>query len=135
MSQKRCYYEVLGVPRESSPDDIRRAYKREALKHHPDRNQGNCESEATFKTVNEAYQVLSDEEKRSVYDRFGHAGLENGGMGGGIGDVLSHMQDLFSEMFSGGPFGFGGARSGAAGTCVCKSASRSSRPRSDANAR
>ncbi len=110
MSEKRCYYEVLGVPRESSPDDIRRAYKREALKHHPDRNPGNCEAEATFKTVNEAYQVLSDEEKRTVYDQFGHAGLENGGggAGGGIGDVLSHMQDLFAEMFSGGPFGFGG---------------------------
>jgi molecular chaperone DnaJ len=110
MSQKRCYYEVLGVPRESPPEEIRRAYKREALKHHPDRNQGDCEAEGKFKAANEAYQVLSDEEKRSVYDRFGHAGLEGGGMGGGggIGDVLSHMQDLFSEMFSGGGFGFGG---------------------------
>jgi len=109
MTEKRDYYEVLGVERQSSPDDIRRAYKREALKHHPDRNQGNCEAEAKFKAVNEAYQVLSDEEKRSIYDRFGHAGLEGGGFGaqGGIGDVLSHMQDLFAEMFS-GPFGFGG---------------------------
>jgi molecular chaperone DnaJ len=109
MSEKRDYYEVLGVERESSADDIRRAYKREALKHHPDRNQGDCEAEGKFKAVNEAYQVLSDEEKRSVYDRFGHAGLEGGGFGaqGGIGDVLSHMQDLFAEMFS-GPFGFGG---------------------------
>jgi molecular chaperone DnaJ len=111
MSEKRCYYEVLGVPRESSPDDVRRAYKREALKHHPDRNPGDCEAEAKFKVVNEAYQVLSDEEKRSIYDRFGHAGFEGGGMGGGIGDVLSHMQDLFTEMFSGGPFGFGGRSS------------------------
>jgi molecular chaperone DnaJ len=110
MSEKRDYYEVLGVERQSSPDEIRRAYKREALKHHPDRNPGNCEAEAKFKAINEAYQVLSDEEKRAVYDRFGHAGLEGGGFGGGaggIGDVLSHMQDLFAEMFS-GPFGFGG---------------------------
>jgi molecular chaperone DnaJ len=106
MSEKRCFYEVLGVDREASCDEIRRAYKREALKHHPDRNPGDGEAEAKFKSVNEAYQVLSDEEKRSVYDRFGHAGLEGGGMGG-IGDVFSHMQDLFAEMFS-GPFGFGG---------------------------
>ncbi len=109
MSEKRCFYEVLGVERDASSEDIRRAYKREALKHHPDRNQGDCEAETKFKTVNEAYQILSDGEKRGVYDRFGHAGLE-GGMGGGpggIGDVLSHMQDLFAEMFS-GPFGFGG---------------------------
>ena len=109
MSDKRCYYETLGVERDASPDEIRRAYKREALKHHPDRNPNDCEAEGKFKYVNEAYQVLSDEEKRAVYDRFGHAGLEGGGMGGagGIGDVLSHMQDLFAEMFS-GPFGFGG---------------------------
>ena len=107
MSEKRCFYEVLGVGREASADEIRRAYKREALKHHPDRNPDDREAESKFKSVNEAYQVLSDEEKRSIYDRFGHAGLEGGGMGNGIGDVLSHMQDLFAEMFS-GPFGFGG---------------------------
>jgi molecular chaperone DnaJ len=110
MSEKRCFYEVLGVERDASTDDIRRAYKREALKHHPDRNPNDDEAEGKFKSVNEAYQVLSDDEKRVVYDRFGHAGLEGGGMGagaGGIGDVLSHMQDLFAEMFS-GPFGFGG---------------------------
>jgi molecular chaperone DnaJ len=107
MSQKRCYYEVLGCERDASPDDLRRAYKREALKHHPDRNQGDAKSEAAFKEVNEAYQVLSDPDKRQVYDQFGHAGLEGGGGmgGGGMGDVFSHMQDLFSEMFSGGGFG------------------------------
>lgn len=109
MGEKRCFYEVLGVEREASSEDIRRAYKREALKHHPDRNPGDADAESKFKSANEAYQVLSDDEKRGIYDRFGHAGLEGGGMGGGggIGDVLSHMQDLFSEMFS-GPFGFGG---------------------------
>jgi len=108
MSQKRCYYEVLGASRDASSEDIRKAYKREALKHHPDRNQGDPKSEAVFKEVNEAYQVLSDGDKRRVYDQFGHAGLEGGGMGGGVGDVFSHMQDLFSEMFSGG---FGQTRS------------------------
>jgi len=112
MSQKRCYYEVLGCAREVSAEELRKAYKREALKHHPDRNQGDAKSEAVFKEVNEAYQVLSDGDKRQVYDQFGHAGLEGGGMGGsgGMGDVFSHMQDLFSEMFSGGG-GFGQTRS------------------------
>lgn len=108
MSEKRCFYEVLGVERTAAAEDIRKAYKREALKHHPDRNQGDPKAEDNFKAVNEAYQVLSDDDKRQVYDQFGHAGLE-GGMGGGpnIGDMFSQVQDLFSEMFSGG-FGFGG---------------------------
>ncbi|HEX7663428.1 MAG TPA: DnaJ C-terminal domain-containing protein [Polyangiaceae bacterium] len=108
-SAKRCYYEVLGCAREASPDDLRKAYKREALKHHPDRNPG---SDCTaFKEVNEAYQVLSDDQKRSIYDQFGHEGLEGGGgFGqGGMGDVFSHMQDLFSDLFGGGfAGGFGG---------------------------
>ncbi len=108
MSEKRDYYEVLGVERGVSPEDLRKAYKREALKHHPDRNQGDPNAEATFKIVNEAYQVLSDDQKRRVYDQFGHAGLEGAGGGfDGSADVFSHMQDLFSEMFSGG-FGFSG---------------------------
>jgi len=107
MSEKRCYYEVLGVARESATDDIRKAYKREALKHHPDRNPGDASAEEKFKTVTEAYSVLSNDEKRGIYDRFGHEGLEGGGGGDGVGDMFSHMQDLFTEMFSGG-FGFGG---------------------------
>src|SRR3984957_13699009 len=114
MSSKRDYYESLGVSRECESDELRKAYRREALKHHPDRNQGDAAAEAKFKEVNEAYQVLSDGDKRQVYDQFGHAGLEGGGMGsGGMGDVLSHMQDLFSEMFSGGGFGQTRARRGA----------------------
>lgn len=110
---KRCYYEVLGCAREASSDDIRKAYKREALKHHPDRNPGNSQAECAFKEVNEAYQVLSDEQKRSVYDQFGHAGFEGGGAAGfgNMGDVFSHMQDLFSDLFGGGFAGFGGGRS------------------------
>jgi molecular chaperone DnaJ len=107
MSEKRDYYEVLGVERTASADEVRKAYKREALKHHPDRNPGDATAEVKFKAVNEAYQVLSDDEKRQIYDQFGHAGLEGGGMGGDASDVFSHMQDLFAEMFSGG-FGFGG---------------------------
>jgi molecular chaperone DnaJ len=106
---KRCYYEVLSLSRSVTPDELRKAYRREALKHHPDRNPDNPEAQTAFKEVNEAYQVLSDEQKRSVYDRFGHAGLKGADPSGGSGfDVFSQMQDLFSEMFAGsmgGPFG------------------------------
>jgi len=106
MSEKLDYYEVLSVERTASTDEIRKAYKREALKHHPDRNPGNPTAEAQFKACNEAYQILSDGEKRKIYDQFGHAGLEGGGGGfDGASDVFAHMQDLFAEMFSGGGFG------------------------------
>src|SRR5260221_316862 len=110
MSSKRDYYEVLSVSRESVADELRKAYRREALKHHPDRNPGDASAEAKFKEVTEAYQVLSDDDKRRIYDQFGHAGLEGAGGGPGfegITDVFAHMQDLFAEMFSGGA-GFGG---------------------------
>jgi molecular chaperone DnaJ len=109
MPSKRDYYEVLIVSREATSDELRKAYRREAMKHHPDRNPGDPSAEAKFKEVNEAYQVLSDEQKRRIYDQFGHAGLDGsmGGGGEGIGDVFAHMQDLFAEMFSGG-MGFGG---------------------------
>ena len=108
MSSKRDYYEALGVAREASADDLRRAYRREALKHHPDRNPGDSSAEAKFKEMNEAYQVLSDDDKRRIYDQFGHAGLDGSAGGEGISDVFAHMQDLFAEMFSGGG-GFGGS--------------------------
>jgi molecular chaperone DnaJ len=112
---KRCYYEVLGCVRESSSEELRKSYKREALKFHPDRNPGDSSAEAKFKEVNEAYQVLSDDQKRQVYDQFGHEGLQGGGgVDGGMGDMFAHMQDLFSEMFSGG-FGFGGGKRGQRG--------------------
>jgi molecular chaperone DnaJ len=111
MTQKRDYYEVLGVGREAGPDDIRKAYRKAALKHHPDRNQGDKEAEEKFKEATEAFGVLSDDDKRQRYDQFGHAGLE--GMGGvdfGGADIFSHFQDLFSDFFGGFGGGGGGQR-------------------------
>ncbi len=110
MSDKRDYYEVLGVSSDASVEDIRRAYKKRALKYHPDRNKGSKEAEQLFKEATEAYSVLSDDEKRGRYDRYGHAGLENSP--GFSGDIFSHFQDIFSEFFGGfGGFGGGGGRS------------------------
>lgn len=108
-AEKRCYYEVLGVTREASADELRKAYKQAAIRYHPDRNPDDPSAESKFKEANEAFQVLSDDSKRRIYDQFGHAGLEGGGIdfGARTGDMFAHMQDLFAEMFSGG-FGFGG---------------------------
>jgi molecular chaperone DnaJ len=112
MSSKRDYYEVLSASRDASPEELRKAYRREALKYHPDRNPGDATAEAKFKEINEAHQVLSDENKRRIYDQFGHAGLDGSagpGFDAGISDVFAHMQDLFAEMFSGGGnYGEGG---------------------------
>lgn len=112
MSEKRDFYVVLSVSREASDDDIKKAYRQAALKHHPDRNPGDKAAEEKFKEATEAYAVLSDAEKRQTYDRFGHAGL-NGGAGfdfnnAGMGDILSHFQDMFSDFFGG--TGGGGQR-------------------------
>ncbi len=106
MSQKSDYYEVLGVSRTASSDEIRKAYKQAALKYHPDRNPGDPSAEAKFKEATEAFSVLSDDDKRQRYDQFGHAGLE--GMGGfdfQNVDIFSQFQDLFADFFG----GFGGA--------------------------
>jgi molecular chaperone DnaJ len=110
-AQKRDYYEVLGISREAAGDDIRKAYRQAALKHHPDRNPGDAAAEAKFKEATEAYSVLSDGEKRAQYDRFGHAGLGAGFdfSSAGVGDILSQFQEMFSDFFSGGA-GFGTAR-------------------------
>lgn len=104
---KRDFYEVLGLERNVSDKDIKRAYKRLAMKHHPDRNQGDKESEGKFKEIKEAYEVLSDEQKRAAYDQYGHAAFEQGGMGGGGGfgggaDFSDIFGDVFGDIFGGG---------------------------------
>lgn len=101
-TEKRDYYEVLGTARDASSDDIRKAYRQSALKNHPDRNPGDASAEARFKEATEAYQVLSDDDRRARYDRFGHAGVD--GLPQADGDIFSHFQDIFSDFFG----GFGG---------------------------
>jgi molecular chaperone DnaJ len=104
---KRDYYEVLGLPREATPEDIKRAYRRGALKHHPDNAQGDKgEAEKRFKELAEAYEVLSDPPKRARYDRFGHEGLRGAGMHDfssmGMGDIFSMFEDIFGGGMGGG---------------------------------
>jgi len=114
---KRDYYEVLGVSKEATKEEIKKAYRKQALKFHPDKNPGDKKSEENFKEAAEAYEVLSNEEKKSRYDRFGHAGMGNSGNGfGGHGmtveDIFSSFGDIFGDAF-GGFGGFsGGSRRG-----------------------
>jgi len=103
---KRCYYEVLGVEKTASDDDLKKAFRRLAMKHHPDRNPDNKECEVHFKEAKEAYEVLGDQQKRALYDRHGHAAFEAGmGRGGGAG--FSDVGDIFGDIFS-DIFGMGG---------------------------
>lgn len=111
MADKRDYYEVLGVNRNASGDEIKKAYRKEAKKYHPDLHPGDKEAEAKFKEVNEAYEVLSDSDKKSRYDQFGHAGVDpNFGAGGagGAGFGGFDFGDIFGDIFGGGFGGFGG---------------------------
>ncbi|ABZ77713.1 chaperone protein DnaJ [Shewanella halifaxensis HAW-EB4] len=114
---KRDFYEVLGVGRDASEREIKKAYKRLAMKFHPDRNPGNKEAEASFKEVKEAYEILTDGDKKAAYDQFGHAGVDpnrgGGGFGGGadFGDVFG---DVFGDIFGGGRRG--GQRQAARGS-------------------
>lgn len=109
---KKDYYEILGIPRNATEEEIKKAYRKLAIKYHPDKNPGDKTAEEKFKEINEAYEVLSDKEKRARYDQFGHAGVgssaaSDGGFygSGGINmdDIFSHFEDIF-----GGSFGFGG---------------------------
>ena len=105
---KRDYYEVLGVSREASEADIKKAYRKLARQYHPDVNTGDKTAEEKFKEINEAYEILSDQEKRARFDQFGHAGNDpNAGFGGGAGFGGSGFGDIF-DMFFGGGFGGGG---------------------------
>jgi molecular chaperone DnaJ len=115
---KRDYYEVLGVSKGSSPEDVKKAYRKVAMQFHPDRNPGDKSAEEKFKEAAEAYEVLSDADRRAQYDRYGHAGLSNGrgGFGGGMNmeDIFSQFGDIFSDDILGSFFG-GGRRSGGGG--------------------
>jgi len=102
---KRDYYEILGVPRDADQRQIKQAYRRLAMQLHPDRNPGDPEAEDRFKEAAEAYDVLSNPEKRELYDRFGHEGLHGQAGFSGVEDIFSHFGDLFSDFFGGDLFG------------------------------
>lgn len=113
MADKRDYYEVLGISKDASDAEIKKAYRSMAKKYHPDMNPGDAEAEAKFKEVNEAYAVLSDADKKSQYDRFGHSAFEQGGQGsygGGFEADFSDLGDIFGSIFGGGFGGFGSSR-------------------------
>ncbi len=113
---KRDYYEVLGVAKTATIAEIKKAYRKKAIQYHPDKNPGDKEAEEKFKEAAEAYEVLSDENKRSRYDQFGHAGV-GGAAGGGFGGGGMNMEDIFSQFgdIFGGHFGFGGGFGGSGG--------------------
>ena len=99
---KRDYYEVLGVNRDAAEDDIKKAYRKLAMKHHPDRNPDSKEAEDKFKEGKEAYEVLSDANRRAQYDQFGHAGMDASGGGQGFGNFADAFSDIFGDIFGGG---------------------------------
>ena len=111
---KRDYYEVLGVERGADEAALKKAYRRLAMKYHPDRNPDDKEAEEKFKEANEAYEVLSDAQKRGAYDQYGHAGVDPQMGGGGFGGGGANFSDIFGDVFS-DFFGGGGQRGGRGG--------------------
>ena len=110
---KRDYYEVLGVPKSSTEKEIKKAYKRLAMKYHPDKNQGDAQAADKFKEIKEAYEILTNADKRGQYDDYGHAAFKNGGMGGGGGfggqsQGYGGFEDIFGGAFGGGGRSHGG---------------------------
>jgi molecular chaperone DnaJ len=111
---KRDYYEVLGLNKSCSGVEIKKAYRQRAMQYHPDRNQHDPEAEEKFKEASEAYEVLSDHQKRQIYDAYGHRGLEGSGFQGihDVDEIFGSMGSIFEEFFGGMGFGFGGRSSG-----------------------
>jgi len=111
---KRDYYEVLGVEKNATADELKKAYRKKAIQYHPDKNPGDASAEDKFKEAAEAYEVLSDANKKARYDQYGHAGVggaAGGGFGGGgmnMDDIFSQFGDIFGGAFGGGFGGFGG---------------------------
>jgi molecular chaperone DnaJ len=110
MATKRCYYEVLAVAREVNPEEMKKSYRKLAVKFHPDKNPGDTQAEENFKELGEAYDVLSDPDKRAAYDRFGHAAFAQGGGGGGR--AAHDPFDIFREVFGGAGGNGGGGMGG-----------------------
>src|SRR5690606_25500136 len=113
---KRDYYEILGVSKDVSAAELKKAYRRVAMKYHPDRNPDDKSTEEKFKEANEAYEVLSDAQKRAAYDQYGHAGVDAqsgmGGGGAGFGNFSDIFGDVFGDIFGGGGRGRGGPSRG-----------------------
>lgn len=109
---KKDYYEILGITKNASADEIKKAYRKKAIEFHPDKNPGNKQAEESFKEAAEAYEILSDADKKAKYDQYGHAAFENGGFGGGhhmnMDDIFSQFGDIFGSAFGGSYGGFSG---------------------------
>src|ERR1700749_140386 len=120
MSTKRDYYEILGVAKNASADELKKAYRKVPMQYHPARNPGDKAAEEKFKEAAEAYEVLSDADKKAQYDRYGHAGVSGAGRGGfsgsgGMEDIFSQFGDIFGDDIFGNFFGGGGQQRGRGG--------------------